>query len=394
MQDTGRPFDIVVIDEAAQAVEPSTLIPLRYGATQVVLVGDPQQLPATVLSRTAARAGYDRSLFARLAAGGQPCHMLSVQYRSHPEVSRFPSAAFYGGLLTDGECVRGAGRALPLHAVRAFRPLVFFDLRGRGMAQGTGPLGGGPGSGAGGGGGAGGGSAGAGSGGRRARAPREGATASSLRNEDEAEWVVRLLGALQRWRGPPEAGAAGSTGTKFSGTVGVITFYRAQLLHIRRRIGEAFGPGALREPGQPQAAQQGAAEAHAGQPGAGAGAAAPAAPPLRFTLDVNTVDGFQGQERDVVILSCVRTAQAGGGAGGSGGASAGGQALGFLADPRRQNVALTRAKYACWVVGDGRALDTPAAPAWQGFVRHCRDTGAVVRLDGPHYDPLALDGHD
>lgn len=56
-----RKFDVVVVDEAAQAVEPSVLVPLAHGgAKQVFLVGDPEQLPATVISRTAVEQGYDK----------------------------------------------------------------------------------------------------------------------------------------------------------------------------------------------------------------------------------------------------------------------------------------------------------------------------------------------
>ena len=59
---------------------------------------------------------------------------------------------------------------------------------------------------------------------------------------------------------------------------------------------------------------------------------------------VSTVDGFQGREKDVIIFSCVRSAAAG---------SRGGtrQAIGFLDDLRRMNVALTRARYSLFVVG-------------------------------------------
>ena len=49
----GRTFETVIIDEAAQAVELSTLIPLKYGCKRCILVGDPQQLPATVKSQIA-----------------------------------------------------------------------------------------------------------------------------------------------------------------------------------------------------------------------------------------------------------------------------------------------------------------------------------------------------
>ena len=57
---------IVIIDEAAQCVEPETLIPLQYGGNKIILVGDPRQLDATVLSRAASEGGLKISLFARL----------------------------------------------------------------------------------------------------------------------------------------------------------------------------------------------------------------------------------------------------------------------------------------------------------------------------------------
>ena len=72
-------FETVIFDEAAQAGELSTLIPLQYGARRVILVGDPQQLPATVLSMDAKRRGYDVSLFERLHRGGHIPRMLRTQ---------------------------------------------------------------------------------------------------------------------------------------------------------------------------------------------------------------------------------------------------------------------------------------------------------------------------
>jgi senataxin len=71
-------FDTVIIDEAAQSVEPSSLIPLKYGCRRCILVGDPQQLPPTVLSRAASNAGYDKSLFTRMQTRvGSAVHLLS-----------------------------------------------------------------------------------------------------------------------------------------------------------------------------------------------------------------------------------------------------------------------------------------------------------------------------
>jgi hypothetical protein len=72
---------------------------------QAYLVGDPVQLPATVISSMAVDHGYNRSMFERLASAGYPVRMLNVQYRMHPDVSAFPSQQFYAGSLRDGESV-------------------------------------------------------------------------------------------------------------------------------------------------------------------------------------------------------------------------------------------------------------------------------------------------
>ncbi|XP_044332700.1 probable helicase MAGATAMA 3 [Aegilops tauschii subsp. strangulata] len=82
-----RGFDVVIIDEAMQAVEPTTLVPLVHGCRQVFLVGDPVQLPATVISSTAQELGYGTSLFKRFQAAGFPVQMLKIQYRMHLEIA-------------------------------------------------------------------------------------------------------------------------------------------------------------------------------------------------------------------------------------------------------------------------------------------------------------------
>ncbi len=61
---------VVIVDEAAQAVELACLIPLRLRCNRLVLIGDPMQLPATVISTNASRCGYDRSLFERVTRAG------------------------------------------------------------------------------------------------------------------------------------------------------------------------------------------------------------------------------------------------------------------------------------------------------------------------------------
>jgi senataxin len=108
---------VVIIDEAAQCVEPETLIPLQYGSQKIILVGDPKQLDATVLSASAAKGGLKLSLFSRLherLKAAQRVFILTEQvhdvfsfrffrshwqYRMHAEINRYPSARFYDGLL-------------------------------------------------------------------------------------------------------------------------------------------------------------------------------------------------------------------------------------------------------------------------------------------------------
>ena len=89
-------FETVIIDEACQSVELSALIPLKYGCKRCVLVGDPNQLPATLFSSQAARYSYDQSLFERIyKCDPNFSIMLNTQYRMNPEISKFPSQYFY-----------------------------------------------------------------------------------------------------------------------------------------------------------------------------------------------------------------------------------------------------------------------------------------------------------
>ena len=64
--------------------------------------------------------------------------------------------------------------------------------------------------------------------------------------------------------------------------------------------------------------------------------------PFRNSISVNTVDGFQGQERDIIIISLVRSNEEGD--------------IGFLRDLRRMNVAMTRARMKLIIVGDSSTL--------------------------------------
>lgn len=90
-------------------------------------MGDPQQLPATVLSARARELALERSLFERLQAAGCPCRMLSVQYRMQPPIREFPSRHFYAGRLVDGASVLAAPQP-PFYAHPLLKPYVVFDV--------------------------------------------------------------------------------------------------------------------------------------------------------------------------------------------------------------------------------------------------------------------------
>ena len=123
------PFHTVLIDEAGQASEVAALQPLTAGAKSVVLVGDPQQLPATILSEAARAVAMERSLFERLQAEGCPVALLSVQYRMHPEIRSFPSLHFYQGKLEDAAEVKALPPE-PYHSEKYLGPYHVFDVAG------------------------------------------------------------------------------------------------------------------------------------------------------------------------------------------------------------------------------------------------------------------------
>lgn len=123
-------FETVIIDEAAQCVELSALIPLKYGCSKCVLVGDPRQLPPTVMAEHAGKLGYNRSLFLRMQENyPDSVHLLDTQYRMHPEISLFPSTAFYQGKLIDGGGMAKL-RTQSWHAKALFGPFRWFDIKG------------------------------------------------------------------------------------------------------------------------------------------------------------------------------------------------------------------------------------------------------------------------
>ena len=96
-------YEYLIIDEASQCVEPSCLIPLCHEVKKLILVGDHMQLPATVFYPKATKILYNRSLFERLIDNKYPRYILTVQYRMQPNISKFISEVFYDNKLTNDE---------------------------------------------------------------------------------------------------------------------------------------------------------------------------------------------------------------------------------------------------------------------------------------------------
>ncbi|KAF4555837.1 RNA helicase-like protein [Elsinoe fawcettii] len=82
-------------------------------------------------------------------------------------------------------------------------------------------------------------------------------------------------------------------------------------------------------------------------------------------VEVASVDAFQGREKDFIVLSCVRSNDH--------------QGIGFLSDPRRLNVALTRAKYGLVILGNPKVLSKH--PLWHYLLLHFKERNCLV--EGP-----------
>jgi ATP-dependent RNA/DNA helicase IGHMBP2 len=299
-------FDLVIIDEAAQALEASCWIPIFRGK-RVVLAGDHCQLPPTIKSHSVqAQLGLGKTMFERVlqlygddyqldktsamtdTKSSRPparvSRMLKVQYRMHQDIANWASQAMYQGQLLTHESVKdrtlkqflailegsevSSLSSLPIHVDDSdgvTTPLdqttmLLIDTAGCGM--------------------------------------HETLTAAGSRlNQGEAEIVaihVRRLLEL----GIPQR------------EVAIITPYNGQVELLRSLLLVEF----------PQ-------------------------------LEIRSVDGFQGGEREAVVLSLVRSSDPSASRGGRGGGGSGG-GIGFLKDDRRQNVAVTRAKRHLAVICD------------------------------------------
>ena len=133
-------FDCLIIDEATQAIEPSTLIALKLCPRVVVLIGDPQQLrPTVVMQNRDLRDQYSVSLFERLMNRGFPVIRLQEQYRMHPAICKFPSQRYYNGSLLTASSVetRTPSPNFYKHSSGLFMPFVLHNVVGEETRKGS-----------------------------------------------------------------------------------------------------------------------------------------------------------------------------------------------------------------------------------------------------------------
>lgn len=265
LQSLSRNFEYVIIDECCQSTELRALIPLRYNAKKVVLIGDPMQLPAVTFSEN---KEYGKSLFERLKETGESVVMLKEQYRMVKSIREFPSETFYAGKLVDA-----GGKKCPDWIPSP--ELMFVNLKVS----------------------------------REIREEDE----KSISNPAETTFICDLYESFRAYHG--------------SGLdIGIITPYKKQVARLKDELKRRFGDVVRRD------------------------------------VEVNTVDGFQGREKDVIIFSAVRSMDQ----------------MGFLTDIRRLNVAITRAKFALWMVGKVETLQKNST--WGRLVGHIKDKHVVVHV--------------
>ena len=281
----GMKFGTLFIDEAAQALEAACWIPMRR-ASRVILAGDHCQLPPTVKSIAALRAGLGKTLMERIAENKpEVVTLLKIQYRMNEEIMRFSSDWFYGGQ------VESAPQIKYRSILDYDHPITWIDTSNEEnqiTIEGE-------------------------------DAPEDSASTSSSssaanQNSDlnfKEQFVGESYGRINKAEAELTLLTLAEYFTKIgkqrvlseSIDVGIISPYRAQVQYLKKLIKkyEFFKP-------------------------------------YRRLISVNTVDGFQGQERDVILISLVRSNDEG--------------QIGFLKDLRRMNVAMTRARMKLIILGN------------------------------------------
>ena len=281
----GMKFGTLFIDEAAQALEAACWIPMKR-ASRVILAGDHCQLPPTVKSIAALRAGLGKTLMERIAENKpEVVTLLKIQYRMNDEIMRFSSDWFYGGK------VESAPQIKYRSVLDYDHPITWIDTSNEEnqiTIEGE-------------------------------DAPEDSASTSSSvsaanQNSDlnfKEQFVGESFGRINKAEAELTLLTLAEYFTKISKQrvleeridVGIISPYRAQVQYLKKLIKkyEFFKP-------------------------------------YRRLISVNTVDGFQGQERDVILISLVRSNDEG--------------QIGFLKDLRRMNVAMTRARMKLIILGN------------------------------------------
>lgn len=281
----GMKFGTLFIDEAAQALEAACWIPMKR-ASRVILAGDHCQLPPTIKSIAALRAGLGKTLMERIAENKpEVVTLLKIQYRMNDEIMRFSSDWFYGGK------VESAPQIKYRSVLDYDHPITWIDTSNEEnqiTIEGE-------------------------------DAPEDSAsTASSVsaanQNSDlnfKEQFVGESFGRINKAEAELTLLTLAEYFTKIGKQrvleeridVGIISPYRAQVQYLKKLIKkyEFFKP-------------------------------------YRRLISVNTVDGFQGQERDVILISLVRSNDEG--------------QIGFLKDLRRMNVAMTRARMKLIILGN------------------------------------------
>lgn len=281
----GMKFGTLFIDEAAQALEAACWIPMKR-ASRVILAGDHCQLPPTVKSIAALRAGLGKTLMERIAENKpEVVTLLKIQYRMNDEIMRFSSDWFYGGK------VESAPQIKYRSVLDYDHPITWIDTSNEEnqiTIEGE-------------------------------DAPEDSASTSSSvsaanQNSDlnfKEQFVGESFGRINKSEAELTLLTLAEYFTRIGKQrvleeridVGIISPYRAQVQYLKKLIKkyEFFKP-------------------------------------YRRLISVNTVDGFQGQERDVILISLVRSNDEG--------------QIGFLKDLRRMNVAMTRARMKLIILGN------------------------------------------
>lgn len=289
----GMKFGTLFIDEAAQALEAACWIPMKR-ASRVILAGDHCQLPPTVKSIAALRAGLGKTLMERIAENKpEVVTLLKIQYRMNDEIMRFSSDWFYGGK------VESAPQIKYRSVLDYDHPITWIDtsneenqitIEGEDAPEDSASTS------------------------SADSASSSSAVSAANQNSDlnfKEQFVGESFGRINKAEAELTLLTLAEYFTKIGKQrvleeridVGIISPYRAQVQYLKKLIKkyEFFKP-------------------------------------YRRLISVNTVDGFQGQERDVILISLVRSNDEG--------------QIGFLKDLRRMNVAMTRARMKLIILGN------------------------------------------